>query len=280
VTTLTINRLTDTVGAEVVGIDAERLTTDDTLATAILDALEENGVLVFRGLRLEPEAQVAFCTKLGAVDFSEGHHPVRGIYRVTLDAKKNSNADYLHATLDWHIDGCTLANDEYPQMATVLSAKAVSETGGETEFASTYAAYEDLGDTEKDRLAGVRVIHTMAASQRKRNPNPTEEQQARWATRPAHEHPLVWSHRDGRKSLVLGASTDHVVGMDAAAGRALLDGLLDRATRPDRVYRHEWAVGDTVIWDNRGVLHRAAPYPTDSGREMLRTTVLGDEPIQ
>jgi alpha-ketoglutarate-dependent taurine dioxygenase len=60
----------------------------------------------------------------------------------------------------------------------------------------------------------------------------------------------------------------------------LLAGLLDRSTTPDRVYRHEWAVGDTVIWDNRGVLHRAAPYPTDSPREMFRTTILGDEPIE
>ena len=72
---------------------------------------------------------------------------------------------------------------------------------------------------------------------------------------------------------------DHVVGMDPDEGRALLDDLLDRATQPDRVYRHAWSVGDTVIWDNRGVLHRAAPT-TPSPREMLRTTILGDEPIE
>ena len=68
--------------------------------------------------------------------------------------------------------------------------------------------------------------------------------------------------------------------MDLDEGRALLEELLARATTPERVYRHEWSVGDTVIWDNRGVLHRAAPYDPASGREMLRTTILGDEPIQ
>jgi alpha-ketoglutarate-dependent taurine dioxygenase len=68
--------------------------------------------------------------------------------------------------------------------------------------------------------------------------------------------------------------------MDVDEGRALLDELLARATTPDRVYRHEWSEGDTVIWDNCGVLHRAEPYAADSGREMLRTTILGDEPIQ
>ena len=68
--------------------------------------------------------------------------------------------------------------------------------------------------------------------------------------------------------------------MDLETGRALLDEHLARATAPQYVYRHEWSVGDTVIWDNRGVLHRATPYDPGSAREMLRTTVLGDEPIQ
>ena len=68
--------------------------------------------------------------------------------------------------------------------------------------------------------------------------------------------------------------------MDHDAGRALLAELLERATVPENVYSHAWSVGDTVIWDNRGVLHRAAPYDPSSSREMLRTTVLGDEPIQ
>jgi alpha-ketoglutarate-dependent taurine dioxygenase len=279
-TTLTIQRLADSVGAEVVGCDTDRLAHDDSLAPAILEALEANGVLLFRDLHLEPEAQVALCSKLGEIDCSEGHHPVAGIYRVTLDTSKNSSAEYLYGTFDWHIDGCTPLDGEYPQMATMLSAKAVADEGGDTEFASTYAAYEALSDDEKERFGRLRVVHKLEASQRKRNPNPNEEQLARWNARPVSEHPLVWTHRDGQRSLVLGASADHVVGMDRDEGRALLDELLERTTAPERVYRHHWTVGDTVIWDNRGVLHRAAEYPADSPREMLRTTVLGDEPIQ
>jgi alpha-ketoglutarate-dependent taurine dioxygenase len=68
--------------------------------------------------------------------------------------------------------------------------------------------------------------------------------------------------------------------MDRDEGRALLGELLGRATSPDKIYSHNWSVGDTVIWDNQGVLHRAAPYDPDSPREMLRTTVLGSEPIE
>jgi alpha-ketoglutarate-dependent sulfate ester dioxygenase len=123
-------------------------------------------------------------------------------------------------------------------------------------------------------------VHSLEASQRRVTPDPSPEVLARWRSRRTHEHPLVWAHRSGRKSLVLGASADYVVGMDHGEGRALLAELLDRATVADKVYSHRWDVGDTVIWDNRGVLHRAAPYDPDSPREMLRTTVLGDEPIQ
>ncbi|QZT61372.1 TauD/TfdA dioxygenase family protein [Mycolicibacterium austroafricanum] len=280
-TLLTINKLTSSVGAEVTGLDPGRLAGDDALGAAILDALEDNGVLVFPGLHLEPEVQVEFCRRLGEIDFSsDGHHRVAGIYPVTLDKSKNSSAAYLRATFDWHIDGCTPTGDDYPQMATVLSAKQVAERGGETEFASSYAAYDALTDDEKQRFASLRVVHSLEASQRRVNPDPSPEELARWRARPTHEHPLVWTHRTGRKSLVLGASADYIVGMDLEEGRALLSELLDRATTADKVYSHHWSVGDTVVWDNRGVLHRAARYAENSPREMLRTTVLGDEPIQ
>lgn len=278
---LTINKLTASVGAEVTGVDSERLAGDDTLGAAILDALEDNGVLVFPGLGLDPEAQVAFSRRLGEVDHSsDGHHAVPGIYPVTLDKSKNPSAAYLRATFDWHIDGCTPLNNECPQRATVLSAKQVTETGGETEFANSYAAYDAFTDEERERFGSLRVVHSLEASQRKVNKDPSPEELARWRARPTHEHPLVWTHRSGRRSLVLGASADHVVGMDPDEGRALLADLLDRATRPELVYRHRWSVGDTVIWDNNGVLHRAGRYAPDSDRLMLRTTVLGDEPIQ
>ena len=83
--TVTVTKLSDTVGAEVTGVDVDQLVTDDSLAGTIMDALEENGVLVFRGLHIDPESQVEWCHKLGEIDMTPGHHPVPGIYRVTLD---------------------------------------------------------------------------------------------------------------------------------------------------------------------------------------------------
>ena len=88
---------------------------------------------------------------------------------------------------------------------------------------------------------------------------------------------LVWTHESGRKSLVIGCHASHVVGMDREESAKLLRQLLDWATQPAFIYRHEWSVGDLLIWDNTGVLHRAEPYPSDSGRMMHRTTLLGEE---
>ncbi|TDD86023.1 TauD/TfdA family dioxygenase [Actinomadura darangshiensis] len=278
--TISCDPLGAAVGAEVGGVGPERLARDGAVAEAVAAALEQYGVLVFRGLHLRPEDQVAFARRLGEIDYEQGHHPVRGIYRVTLDKAKNASADYLKGTFEWHMDGCTPLHGEPPQKATVLSARQVAAGGGETEFAGTYAAYEGLGDEERERFGSLRVVHTLEASQRRVHPDPTPEQVERWRNRPASTHPLVWTRRTGRRSLVVGVHADHVVGMDADAGRALLADLLDRTTAPGRVYRHQWSVGDTVIWDNTGVVHRASPYPPDSPRELLRTTVFGDEPIR
>jgi len=279
-TTITCEPLAATVGAEVRGLDAAQLACDDAIAGAIAGALELYGVLVFRGLRLHPEDQVAFGRRLGAIDYEPGHHPVRGIYRVTLDKSKNASADYLKATFHWHMDGCTPLHGEPPQKATILSAIQVAAVGGETEFASTYAGYQALSDEEKQQLGSLRVVHTLEASQRSVTPDPTPQQLERWRNRPASTHPLVWTHRSGRRSLVIGIHASHVVGMGRDEGRALLRDLLDRTTARERVYRHQWSVGDTVIWDNTGVVHRAAPYDASSPRELLRTTVFGDEPIR
>jgi alpha-ketoglutarate-dependent taurine dioxygenase len=280
VTTITCEPLAATVGAEVRGVDAAGLASDDAIAAGIAEALGQYGVLVFRGLHLGPEDQVAFSRRLGEIDYEPGHHPVPGIYRVTLDKSKNSSADYLKATFHWHMDGCTPLHGEPPQKATVLSAKQVAVTGGETEFASTYAGYAVLSDEERETFGSLRVRHSLEASQRSIIPDPAPEQLQRWRNRPASTHPLVWAHRNGRRSLVIGVHASHVVDMELDQGRGLLRELLDRTTAGERVYRHQWSVGDTVIWDNTGVIHRAAPYAPDSPRELLRTTVFGDEPIQ
>ena len=89
----------------------------------------------------------------------------------------------------------------------------------------------------------------------------------------------MWRHQTGRKSLVLGMTVDHVAGMAEAESRALIDTLTAHATRREIVYRHEWQIGDLLMWDNCGVMHRAIPYDATSGRMMHRTVLGGVERI-
>ena len=160
--TITAEKLGPDVGALVTGVDHEQLLHDETLPEWIHEALDANGALVFRDLHLDDAAQVAFSKRLGHVElFGKGEHPE--IFRVTLDPQKNPSAQYLRGTFDWHIDGCT---DDIPIMATLLSAHAVAESGGETEFASTYGAYDELSDDEKERCLATRVVHSLEAAQR------------------------------------------------------------------------------------------------------------------
>jgi alpha-ketoglutarate-dependent taurine dioxygenase len=279
--TITIEPLGPSVGAEVRGIDPERLLEDADLPAALLKAVEDTGVLVFRGLHLDRETQVAFCKKFGPIETSEGRYEVKGIYLVSLDRATSASADYLYGNFGWHIDGLTPTVTEHPPpMLTMLTAQVVADEGGDTEFASTYAAYDDLSDAEKEAFAGLRVFHTMEAGILRFIPKPTEEHMARFRSQPTKVHPLIWTHQTGKRSLVIGGTSDFIIGMPLEEGRALLSELVERATTPDRVYSHKWQPGDTVLWDNRGLLHHITPFDTSKPREMRRTTVLGQETIQ
>jgi alpha-ketoglutarate-dependent taurine dioxygenase len=273
--TLKLEKATPTVGAEVFDVDVDRLLHDDELPQAIMEAVEEHGALLFPELHLDDESQATFFSKLGEVVKFPGY-PIPEVMLISLDPD-NPNAEYFRGNVQWHIDG---TQDVMPAKATVMTAYTVSPEGGETEFVSTYTAYDELSEEEKERFASLKVFHSFAAVQRGVYPNPTEEQLAEWNRRGGKEHPLVWTHGSGRRSLVLGATADHVVGVDVEEGRALLADLLERATRPARVFQHTWTVGDTVMWDNTGTLHRAMPYDPATRREMHRTTIVGDEPIQ
>ncbi|GAA2401977.1 TauD/TfdA family dioxygenase [Actinomadura vinacea] len=243
---------------------------DDTLISRCLEALKWRGVLLVRGLDLDDAGQLAFSRKLGEVVALRG----REIFTVSLDPSKNPMAEYLKGTFDWHLDG---TSDEVPIKATTLTARHVAMVGGGTEFASTYAAYENLSEANRRRYDGLRVVHSFEAAQRLVKPDPSEKELAGWRSVPTREMSLVWERRDGRRSLVIGATADHIVGMDPAESRALLDELLEWSTQPRFCYTHDWAVGDLVMWDNTGILHRALPYDASSQRTLHRTTIVGEE---
>jgi len=253
---------------------------DPSFGPECREALERHGVLVFPRIGLTDEQQIIFSSRLGEVA-PQGMPKADGsrdlVFKVTLDPKKNEAAEYLKGTIYWHIDGAT---DDIPAKATLLSGRRLSTMGGQTEFCNSYAAYEDLPEEERRHCESLRVVHSLEAANRLTTPNPTDEQLAIWRRRgSSKEHPLVWRHRSGRKSLVLGATVERILGMSDEQSHALEQKLTAHATRREIVYSHEWQVGDLVVWDNCGTMHRVIPYDAASGRMMHRTTLHGDEAI-
>jgi alpha-ketoglutarate-dependent taurine dioxygenase len=270
-TQLDIVDLTPRIGSEI-RTDLDTLLSGRE-APRIRETLEQRGVVFFRGLDIGDEHQVAIATTLGSIVANEGED---GIYKISLDENVNQRAKYLKGSLFWHFDGSL---QPYPNLATLLRAIKLSEAGGETEFCNTYAAYDDLPETDKELIADLRVVHSAERSQYYVTPEMSYEEITFWQKSPTKACPIVWTHQSGRKSLLLGATADYVIGMPVEESRALLARLRDWATQPQYVYRHEWRLGDLLIWDNTGTMHRALPYAVDSGRLMHRTILAGEEPL-
>ncbi len=265
------------IGSEM-KVDARTLT-DGAHGQEIRDLLVRRGVVIARGVHFTDDQQRSFARSLGDLRLGtiakEGEE---GLMKVTMDKKENPEyAEFFPGTFFWHMDG---TYDPIPPFATVLTPRVLSTAGGQTEFANTYAAFEDLPGDEKAWLETLQVVHSMPAAMFPAVPDAPVEQVMRWCSYPSPAYPLVWHHHSGRKSLVLSTSASHVVGMHPAESRALLNRLMAHASQEQYVYRHEWKMGDLLIWDNTGTMHRVLPYDEESGRRLHRFTLNGEEPIR
>jgi alpha-ketoglutarate-dependent taurine dioxygenase len=241
-------------------------------APTIRALLDQRGVLVFPKIGFTDDEQIAFTETLGT--FAPENSGEK-LYKVSLDEGVNRQADYLKGSLYWHLDGTM---NDVPILASLLQSVALGSDGkGDTEFCNTYAAYEDLSAEVKNEIDALRVMHSAWNTLFYYDPEPDIKTLRQMQAIGDRELPLVWTHRSGRKSLVLGATALQVVGMDIAESEALLVRLRTWATQPQFVYRHTWKLGDMVIWDNTGTMHRALAYAHDSGRLMHRTKLEGEE---
>ena len=272
-TRLNYENIKPKIGARILNSKEELLSGE--LTDEINDLLEQRGVLVFKQLHLTEEEQIKFTNTLGG-NATEIGVDGGAIFSISLDKGEHDKSviEYLKGSLFWHVDGTM---NPVPVRGSILTSKVLPTWGGNTEFSNCYAAYDDLPDDVKAKIDPLRVVHAMWVSQLYHCPEPTLEQLKDWQSKGTQELPLVWEHKTGRKSLVLGNTARNVVGQDFEESARTLHGLREHATSEPYHYAHEWEVGDSVMWDNTGTLHRAMPYDPDCGRLLKRTILLGEE---
>ncbi|QIG80802.1 TauD/TfdA dioxygenase family protein [Stakelama tenebrarum] len=264
------------IGSRVLNSKEELLS--GALANDIRELLEARGVLVFPKIDFSDEEQIAFTKTLGTFAPEMSSEGREEIHKVTLDVKENpSSALYLKGSLYWHIDGTM---NEVPILASLLSCKVPATWGGNTGFCNTYAAFDALDEDKKAEYRQYRARHGAWASLFYYDPEPSLALLQGMQKIGDNELPLVWKHESGRESLVIGCTTHTVVGKDPMESAVIIHGLREWATQEQFSYSHEWSVGDMVMWDNTGTMHRAEAYDPTCGRMMHRTKLQGEEPFE
>ena len=268
-------------GAEASGIDIGK-PIDTESVRAIDAAMDKHAVLVFRGQPLDQDQQIAFASRFGTLDAGlkklNPGAPDRFRHKEMIDISNVKPDGSLHAATDrktlsnfanqlWHSDS------SFQQPAgkySMLSAVVVPAKGGQTEYADLRAAWDALPADLRAEIEGLHGVHAALHSRTWLGDKPSE---AELAKMPPVQWPLVRTHPgSGRKVLWVGVHATHIVEKTLAEGRMLLAELLEHATQREFVYRHEWRVGDLVIWDNRATVHRGRRYDITQRRELRRTT--------
>lgn len=282
---LTKQIISDGFVAELRGIDLSRHQISDRLFYEIKSVCEEFSVVIFPGQNLSDDQQLSFTERFGTVNITPGNrHRERttppGVAEISNLGPRGELLTPDHATQQfskgnnqWHSD---LSFTETGAAQSILGAREVPYSGGETEFADMCGAYEALPPQTKDKIENLEVEHSAVHSRRQAGYSNFSKSDIEFMS--SSIHPLVLENaRTGRKSLYIGAHAQRVVGMPEEDGHALLASLLEHATQPSFIYSHRWAVGDLVIWNNKHTLHRRGlKFDPMQRRSMRRTTVLGD----
>ncbi len=279
--TLDIRSLSPALGAEVVGADLSRPLSDDAFAR-IKRAFLDHCVLVFRDQHLTPVQHIAFSQRFGDLHIHmldqylmEDHPEILVLSNVKQGGRAIGIED---AGRYWHSD---VTYEEVPPLGSLLYGVEVPPEGGDTLFASMYAAYEALDAATKRRIAGLRARHRYNIDKRRQRRgriHVTDEQTAKLRE---VSHPVVRTHPEsGRKALYVNPGfTIGIEGLTEIDGAALLAELFEHNDDARIQFRHVWRQRDLVFWDNRCVMHQATDYDPVHTRHMLRTTVKGDRPV-
>jgi taurine dioxygenase len=274
-----ITPLTAHTGAEIRGVDL-REPIDPELRSVLNYAFAQHHVLVVRDQQYAPDdflRAVQLWGELQPHDKKEMHIP--GF----PDVSYVTNEEFLGDTRiipgeTFHTDH---SNHPAPPKATILYPVALPSHGGDTQYVNMHEAYDDLPETMKRRIDGLKAVHVYLSKYSPRALKPLNDE-SRKALPPPGVHPLVRLHPENkRKALFLNpVRIDAIVGMPDNEALDLVAELMAHATQTKFEYRHRWRYGDMVLWDNRSVMHKANPdYDMSERRYLYRLMLKGEPPI-
>lgn len=272
---LELRPLSNALGVEVRGIDISKDLRDDEVAS-IRKVWNENHILLFRGLDLKPEQHIAFSRRFCDLDTHDATpfdrldgHPE--ILEVTNKPKNGKPSETRNTGRNWHSD---YAYTNRPSAGSMLYCTERPPAGGDTMFCNMVRAYDELSPKMKEILDDLHAVFDFALVGRQNSEKTAELRKLN----PPIAHPAVRVHPDsGLKALYVSERASHFHGMTPEESRPIIRYLCDFATRHENVYRHQWEVGDLLIWDNRTTMHIAlADFDQTKPRRMLRTTLLGE----
>ncbi len=273
--TIRVTPIADAVGAEIAGVDLASDLADATVAE-IRRAWLDHLVVFFRDQTLGPDEFIAFARRIGdpvEYPFVKGIEGFPEIIAVTKLPHETVNFGGI-----WHSDTVYL---ERPPMATLLIAREVPPRGGDTEFASMYAAYDALSPGMQHLLGGLQAVNSSALA----DVSKTREDRIRDSGLDAEkeyvsQHPVVRTHPEtGRKALYVNvAHTERFVDMTIEESRPLLEYLFAHSIRPEFTCRFQWQPGSLAMWDNRCAMHNPVNDYDGYTRSMHRITLAGDVP--
>jgi len=272
-----IHPLAGRIGAEITGLDLSRAL-DDATIEEIRAVLLRWKVLFFRNQSLEPTTQLAFARRFGAV--TKAHPTVPGLdsepHVLSVDAHGGNVA------VQWHTDVTFV---DRPPLGSILRAVVVPPYGGDTLWANTAAAYEDLPQALQTLAESLFATHTnqfdyVGPPSGRGNEALRAYAKTFQSVRFETAHPVVRVHPETQeKALLLGGFARRIEGLSAKDSTALLRLFHSHIERPENVVRWRWRPGDVAFWDNRATQHRAIHDFGDSKRQLHRVTIAGDLPI-
>lgn len=275
--TLEIAPLTKHIGSEIRGVDL-RVKPDDETVRAIYRAWLDHLVIIFPGQKLEQEDLIRVTGYFG--ELGELHRPPKyfpaGYSKllpgIMLISNIRENGEPIGALPDgemmFHHD---MIHSETPSKATLLYSVEIPSKGGNTLFASGYAAYDTLDPVIRSRLEGKRALHHYNYGSVQKGDHKGTEAFAECI------HPVFRTHEDTKRKAVYvdRLMTVKILDLPDDESETLLNAVVDHSENREFVYEHEWRIGDLLLWDNRCSAHARTDFPSSERRLMLRTTVKG-----